>query len=106
MSTTLAEHYLSTYGGFMTIEQLANELHLSRHALYSQLSDPDFDIPHMKRGRRYLFPTIEVAGYLQNMLDKTPAPKITVTVEEDSDGPQVNPIPVPSQVAIPDAAID
>ena len=55
---------IEKYGHFMDIDELATLLKMKRQSMYQQIYHGKFDIPHAKLGKRYLFPTKEVAEYL------------------------------------------
>ena len=59
---------LDKYGPFMDSLELAELLKLKLQSLYNQISKGILDIPHIKRGRKYLFPTAAVADYLDSKL--------------------------------------
>ena len=67
LETSLVEKY----GIFMDMEDLADLLKIKRESMYQQIYNGKLDIPHVKRGKKYLFPTHEVAVYLDNKLEET-----------------------------------
>jgi len=60
MHEILAEHY----GPFMDLGELATLFRLKKESLYQQIYQGRLDIVHVKRGKKYLFPTHEVSKYL------------------------------------------
>lgn len=63
---------LSTqYGPFMDLEELANLFRIKKESMYQQIYNGKLDLPHVKRGKKYLFPTHEVALYLDDRLQET-----------------------------------
>ena len=63
---------LSTqYGPFMDLEELATLFRIKKESMYQQVYNGKLDIAHVKRGKKYLFPTHEVAVYLDNKLEET-----------------------------------
>lgn len=60
---------LEKYGPFMDIEELALLLKVKKQTIYQQTYRGMLDIPHIKRGKKYLFPTLEVATYLTSLLN-------------------------------------
>ena len=63
-------YLLSRYGVFMDMGELAEVLRIKRETLYQQIYLGKMDIPHVKRGKKYLFPTTGVAAYLEEMTTK------------------------------------
>jgi hypothetical protein len=59
---------LAKYGPFMDLQELADLLRLKKTSVYQQIYLGQLDIPHIKRGKKYLFPTSETAVYLQNQM--------------------------------------
>jgi len=59
---------LEKYGPFMDLQELADLLRLKKTSLYQQIYLGQLDIPHIKRGKKYLFPTLETADFLQNQM--------------------------------------
>ena len=64
----MEELLLEKYGPFMDLEELAVLLRIKRQSLYQQIYRRGLDIPHVKRGKKYLFPTQEVSNYLTSQL--------------------------------------
>jgi excisionase family DNA binding protein len=56
---------LDEYGPLMDLEELAALLRLKRQSVYQQIYRGSLELPHVKRGKKYLFPTKGVADYLQ-----------------------------------------
>ena len=67
LETSLVEKY----GILMDMEDLADLLKIKRESMYQQIYNGKLDIPHVKRGKKYLFPAHEVAVYLDAKLDET-----------------------------------
>ena len=59
---------LEKYGPFMDLQELADLLRLKKTSLYQQIYLGQLDIPHIKRGKKYLFPTSETAEFLQKQM--------------------------------------
>lgn len=57
------------YGPFMDLEELAEVLRIKKQSVYQQIYRGQLDIPHVKRGKKYLFPTQEVAKYFTDRLN-------------------------------------
>lgn len=51
------------YGPFMDTIELSDLLRIKKVSLYQKIYQGTLDIPSIKRGKRYLFPTSEVAKY-------------------------------------------
>ncbi len=64
----LQELLLNKYGPFMDLQDLADLLKLKKTSLYQQIYLGQLDIPHIKRGKKYLFPTTETATYLTEQM--------------------------------------
>ena len=56
------------YGPFMDVNELSELLKIKRQSMYQQIYHGRLVIPHAKLGKKYLFPTSEVADYLQKMV--------------------------------------
>ncbi len=52
----------------MDLQELADLLRLKKTSVYQQIYLGQLDIPHIKRGKKYLFPTTETAEYLQEQM--------------------------------------
>ena len=52
------------YGPFMDTEELAELFKIKQPSLYQQIYKGLLDIAHVKRGKKYLFPTHEVSKYI------------------------------------------
>ena len=61
---SLHEYLLEKYGPFMDLQELADTLRLKKSSLYQQIYLGQLDIPHVKRGKKYLFLATDVADYL------------------------------------------
>ena len=57
------------YGPFMDLGELAGLFKLKKESLYQQIYKGQLDISHVKRGKKYLFPTHEVSQYLTDNLN-------------------------------------
>ena len=60
---------LEKYGPFMDLEELANLLRIKKQSVYQQIYRGQLDLPHIKRGKKYLFPTQGVAQYFTSQLN-------------------------------------
>jgi len=58
----------SKYGPFMDIQELASLLKIKRQSMYQQIYHGRLEIPHAKLGKKYLFPTQEVAIFLTDQV--------------------------------------
>ena len=59
---------MEKYGPFMDLTELADLFKLKKESLYQQIYQGKLDIAHIKRGKKYLFPTHEVSKYLTSNL--------------------------------------
>jgi hypothetical protein len=59
------------FGPFMDLEELATLFRIKKESMYQQIYNGKLDLPHVKRGKKYLFPTHEVALYLEAKLEAT-----------------------------------
>lgn len=66
----MEEILLEKYGPFMDLEELASLLRIKKQSVYQQIYRGQLDIPHIRRGKKYLFPTQEVAGYFSAQLSR------------------------------------
>ena len=64
----LTELLQKKYGPLMDLQELADLLRLKKTSVYQQIYLGQLDIPHIKRGKKYLFPTTETAEYLQEQM--------------------------------------
>lgn len=67
---TMEQYLLAEYGYFLTLVELATVIKVSKHALYKQIHEGRLDIPFIKRGKQYLFPTVEVATVLESQIER------------------------------------
>jgi len=67
MTSILADQY----GPFMDMEELASLFKIKKESVYQQIYNGKLDLPHVRRGKKYLFPTHEVAMYLDAKLNET-----------------------------------
>ena len=61
---------LEKYGPFMDLEELADLMRIKKQSVYQQIYRGQLDIPHVRRGKKYLFPTQEVANYFSAQLNR------------------------------------
>ncbi len=66
----MTEWMLNKYGPFMDVTELADVLKIRRATLYNQLYADKVDLPYVKRGKKYLFPTTEVVAHMEAGLRK------------------------------------
>jgi excisionase family DNA binding protein len=64
----MTEWMLEKYGPFMDVGELAEVLKIKKTTLYNQLYADKVDLPYVKRGKKYLFPTTEVVSQMQAAL--------------------------------------
>jgi len=69
----MLEVLVKEYGPFMDLADLAELLKIKKQSLYQQIYRDGLDIPHVKRGKKYLFPTEEVAIYFTSQLSLPPS---------------------------------
>ncbi len=62
------------YGPFMDLEEVAALFRIKKTSMYQQIYNGKLDLPHVKRGKKYLFPTHEIALYLETRLDESKVP--------------------------------
>ena len=62
------EMFIKRYGPFMDLSEVAELLKLKRATIYNQIYQGRLDLPHIKNGKRYLFPTPAVADYLSSLV--------------------------------------
>jgi hypothetical protein len=55
----LTELLQKKYGPLMDLQELADLLRLKKTSVYQQIYLGQLDIPHIKRGKKYLFPTTD-----------------------------------------------
>jgi len=59
---------LERYGPFMDLEELAALMRIKKQSMYQQIYRGQLDVPHVRRGKKYLFPTQEVARYFTEQI--------------------------------------
>ena len=64
---TLEDWMIDKYGPFMDTEELASLLRIKKSTVYNQIYEGRLTLPHVKRGKKYLFPTVEVAKHLEGV---------------------------------------
>jgi excisionase family DNA binding protein len=57
------------YGPFIEIDELASLLKIKRQSMYLNIYHGRLDIPHAKLGKKYLFPTTQVASFLEDKIN-------------------------------------
>lgn len=60
------------YGPLMDLPEIAELLKLEPKSIYQQIYRGKLDVPHIKHGKKYLFPTPEVASYLESKITNYP----------------------------------
>lgn len=68
MTTSMSAILSEEYGPFMDIDELAALLKIKRQSMYQNLYQGRVEIPHAKLGKKYLFPTGEVAKFLDEKI--------------------------------------
>lgn len=56
----------------MDLSELAHLLRLNSQSIYQQIYRGKLDVPYLKHGKKYLFPTPEVACYLESKIANYP----------------------------------
>ena len=64
----MTEWMLTKDGPFMDVTELAEVLKIQRTTLYNQLYADKVDLPYVKRGKKYLFPTVQVVEHMEAAL--------------------------------------
>jgi len=57
----------------MDLEELATLMRIKKESIYQQIYRGTLKIPHVKHGKKYLFPTPMVAEFFTSRLDPQPA---------------------------------
>ena len=60
------------YGPLMDLFDMAQLLKIEPKSVYQQIYRGKLDVPHIKHGKKYLFPTPEVASYLESKIINYP----------------------------------
>lgn len=60
------------YGPLMDLFDIAQLLKIEPKSVYQQIYRGKLDVPHIKHGKKYLFPTPEVASYLESKIINYP----------------------------------
>jgi len=56
----------------MDLPEVASLLKVAPQSVYQQIYRGKLDVPHIKHGKKYLFPTPEVASYLESKIINYP----------------------------------
>jgi len=64
----LEELILEKYGIFMNMDDVAELMKIKKTSLYQQIYQGTLDLPHIKEGKKYLFPSYDVAKYLEKRI--------------------------------------
>jgi|TARA_B110000091_G_C13561349_1_gene368699 excisionase family DNA binding protein len=67
---TLEESILKRYGIFMNIDDVAELMKIKRTSVYQQIYLGTLQLPHIKEGKKYLFPSHDVAQYLESLISR------------------------------------
>lgn len=59
---------IEKYGILMDLDDLADLLKIKRESIYQQINHGRFQLPHFRKGKKYLFESAAVAKYIE---DKT-----------------------------------
>lgn len=63
---------IEKYGPLMDLPEVASLLKVAPQSVYQQIYRGKLDVPHIKHGKKYLFPTPEVASYLESKIINYP----------------------------------
>lgn len=63
---------IEKYGPFMDLPEIAQLLKVQKDAIYKQAARGQLQLPYIKHGKKYLFPTPEVAAYLESKVINCP----------------------------------
>lgn len=63
---------LEKYGPFMDLPEIAQLLKVKKDSIYKQAARGQLQLPYIKHGKKYLFPTPEVAAYLESKVINYP----------------------------------
>lgn len=64
---------LAQFGPLMDLAEFAGLLKIDTKSIYQQIYRGKLDVPHIKHGKKYLFPTPEVASYLESRIINYPS---------------------------------
>lgn len=64
----LEQQLLERYGVLMDMDDVAGLLKIKRQSVYQQIYRGQMNLPHIKEGKRYLFPSCGVAQYLEGLM--------------------------------------
>ena len=67
---TLEESILKRYGIFMNIDDVAELMKIKRTSVYQQIYLGTLQLPHIKEGKKYLFPSHDVAQHLESLISR------------------------------------
>jgi excisionase family DNA binding protein len=64
----LEQQLLERYGVLMDLDDVAGLMKIKRQSLYQQIYRGEMNLPHIKEGKKYLFPSSSVAQYLEGLM--------------------------------------
>ena len=67
----LEQLLLDRYGVFMNMDDVAELMRVKKTSLYQQIYNGTLQLPHIKEGKKYLFPSYDVALYLDGKMSKS-----------------------------------
>lgn len=68
----MEELLIEKYGPLMDLPEIAALLKIEPKSIYQQIYRGNLNVPHIKHGKKYLFPTPEVASYLESKISNYP----------------------------------
>ena len=66
----LEQLLLDRYGVFMNIDDVAELMKIKRTSVYQKIYLGTLQLPHIKEGKKYLFPSHDVARYLESNISR------------------------------------
>lgn len=66
----LEQLLLDRYGVFMNMDDVAELMKVKKTSLYQQIYNGTLQLPHIKEGKKYLFPSHDVAQYLERNISR------------------------------------
>ena len=64
----LEQQLLERYGVLMDMDDVAGLMKIKRQSVYQQIYRGEMNLPHIKEGKKYLFPSSSVAQYLVGLM--------------------------------------
>ena len=69
----LSTWLMDKHGPFMDTSEVATVLRIQQRSLYQRIYKGTFHVPHVRHGKKILFPTTAVAEYIEDAVQQATA---------------------------------